>query len=129
MGLNFSICDADRKLPRLRSQEQEIAITVLVFIKSDTQCYKKTFDIPPIMILNSLSDTRSIEVMTIAGRERGIVFLGKTFVADKSYDTLDDAIAATKKDIDLGVAVVITPDADQFRVWILVPDQMILQAA
>ncbi|MFN5728510.1 MAG: hypothetical protein ACK48D_17670, partial [Pseudanabaena sp.] len=70
MGLNFSICDADRKLPRLRSQEQELAITVLVFIKSDTQCYKKTFDIPPIMILNSLSDTRSIEVMTIAGRER-----------------------------------------------------------
>lgn len=43
MGLNFSICDADRKLPRLRSQEQELAITVLVFIKRDTQCYKKNF--------------------------------------------------------------------------------------
>ena len=41
------------------------------------------------MILNSLNETRSIEVITIAGRECGIVFLGKTFVADKSYDTLD----------------------------------------
>ncbi|TYQ25714.1 hypothetical protein PseudUWO311_14770 [Pseudanabaena sp. UWO311] len=81
------------------------------------------------MILNSLNETRSIEVMTIAGKKKGIIFLGKTFVADKAYDILDDAIAATKKDIDLGVAVVITPDEDQFRVWILVPDQMILQAA
>jgi hypothetical protein len=81
------------------------------------------------MILNSLNETRSIEVITIAGRERGIVFLGKTFVADQSYDTLDHAIAASKKDLDLGVAVVITPDEDQFRVWVLVPDQMMLQAA
>lgn len=81
------------------------------------------------MILNSLNEARSIEVMTIAGRARGIIFLGKTFVADKSYDILDDAIAASKKALDLGVALVITPDEDQFRVWILLPDQMILQAA
>jgi hypothetical protein len=82
------------------------------------------------MILNSLNETRSIEVMTIAGKRKGIIFLGKTFVADKSYDILDDAIAASKKDIDQGVAVVITPDAEQFRVWILVPeDQMIFQDA
>lgn len=81
------------------------------------------------MILNSLNETRSIEIMTSAGRERGIVFLGKTFVADKSYDILDDAIAASKKDLDLGVAIVITPDKDQFRVWISIPNQIILQAA
>jgi hypothetical protein len=42
------MCDADRKLARLRSQEQELEITVLTFIESDTQCYGKTFDIPPM---------------------------------------------------------------------------------
>ncbi len=81
------------------------------------------------MILNSLNETRSIEVMTIAGKKKGIIFLGKTFVADQSYDTLDDAIAASKKYLDLGVAVVITPDAKQFRLWVSVPSQMIFQAA
>ena len=45
------------------------------------------------MILNSLNETRSIEVITSAGREKGIIFLGKTFVADKSYKSLQEAIA------------------------------------
>ena len=81
------------------------------------------------MILNSLNETRSIEVMTIAGKEKGIIFLGKTFVADKAYNRLDDAIAAGRQDLDLGVAIVITPDAEKFRVWVSVPKQMIFQAA
>ncbi|MEA5476840.1 hypothetical protein VB774_04325 [Pseudanabaena galeata UHCC 0370] len=81
------------------------------------------------MILNSLNETRSIEVITLAGRERGIVFLGKTFVADKSYKSLDEAIAACRQDLDLGLAVLITPDAEKFRVWVSVPNQMIFQAA
>ncbi len=81
------------------------------------------------MILNSLNETRSIEVITLAGRERGIVFLGKTFVADKSYKSLDEAIAACRQDLDLGLAVLITPDTEKFRVWVSVPNQMIFQAA
>ncbi len=81
------------------------------------------------MILNSLNETRSIEVITPAGREQGIVFLGKTFVAGKSYKSLQDAIAACRGDLDLGFAVLIAPDAEQFRVWVLVPSQMIFQSA
>ena len=81
------------------------------------------------MILNSLNETRSIEVTTLAGRERGIVFLGKTFVADRAYRSLDEAIAACRQDLDLGLAVLITPDAEKFRVWVSVPNQMIFQAA
>ena len=81
------------------------------------------------MILNSLNETRSIEVITLAGRERGIVFLGKTFVADKSYKSLDEAIAACRQDLDLGLAVLITPDTEKFRVWVSVPNKMIFQAA
>ena len=81
------------------------------------------------MILNSLNEARPIEVITLGGREKGIVFLGKTFVADKSYGSLDAAIAASKKDLDMGIAIVITPDAQQFRIWVSVPSQMILQTA
>ncbi|GBO54021.1 hypothetical protein APA_1969 [Pseudanabaena sp. lw0831] len=81
------------------------------------------------MILNSLNETRSIEVITFAGRERGIVFLGKTFVADRSFNSLNAAIAACRKDLDLGLAILITPNADKFQVWVSVPNQMIFHAA
>ena len=43
MSLNFSICDADRKLSQLRSQEQELAIAVLTFKQRYLQCYRKNF--------------------------------------------------------------------------------------
>ncbi len=79
------------------------------------------------MILDSLDQTQLIEVITPAGRERGIVFLNKTFVADRCYEKLEQAIAACRGDLDLGLGVVITPDADKFQVWISVPSQMILQ--
>ncbi len=80
------------------------------------------------MILNSLNETRSIEVLTLAGRERGLVFLGKTFVVDKLYKSLNEAIAACRADLDLGVALLIAPEADKFCVWVSVPTQMIFQA-
>jgi hypothetical protein len=80
------------------------------------------------MILNSLNQTRSIEVITPAGREKGIVFLGKTFVADKSYQSLKEAIAACRGDLDLGLALLITPNAEKFQVWVLVPNQIIFQS-
>ncbi|MFM7599600.1 MAG: hypothetical protein ACKO7R_00120 [Pseudanabaena sp.] len=81
------------------------------------------------MILNSLNEARQIEVITTTGKERGIVFLGKTFVADKAYNSLNEAIAVCRKDLDLGLAVLITPDAEKFRLWVSVPTQMISQAA
>ena len=47
------------------------------------------------MILNSLNLVRSIVIKSIAGTENAIVFLGKNFVADKAYNSLNDAIRAT----------------------------------
>lgn len=79
------------------------------------------------MILNSLDQVQLIEVITPAGRERGILFLNKTFVTDRSYEKLEQAIAACRGDLDLGLGVVITPNANKFQVWISVPSQMILQ--
>jgi len=80
------------------------------------------------MILNSLNQVRSIVIKTIAGTEKAIVFLGKTFVVDKAYNSLNEAIAGCKRDIDLGMAILIAPEADHFKVWVAIPNEMILQA-
>ncbi|TYQ29322.1 hypothetical protein PseudUWO311_00010 [Pseudanabaena sp. UWO311] len=81
------------------------------------------------MILNSLNQVRSIVINTVAGTEQAIVFLGKTFVADKVYNSLNDAIAGCRRDLDLGMAVLIAPNDSQFSVWLSIPNEMILQAA
>lgn len=80
------------------------------------------------MILNSLTQVRSTVINTIAGTEKAIVFLGKTFVVDKAYDSLKEAIAGCKRDVDMGIAILIAPEADQFKVWVAIPNEMILQA-
>jgi hypothetical protein len=81
------------------------------------------------MILNSLNQVRSIVIKTVAGTEQAIVFLGKTFVVDKAYESLEKAIAGSKRDVDLGLAVLIAPEADKFNVWVAIPNELILQAA
>ena len=80
------------------------------------------------MILNSLNQVRSIVIKSIAGTEKAIVFLGKTFVVDKAYNSLNEAIAGCKRDVDLGFAILIAPEANQFKVWVSIPNEMILQA-
>ena len=81
------------------------------------------------MILNSLNQVRSIIIKSIAGTENAIVFLGKTFVADKAYNSLNEAIAGCRKDLDLGMAILIAPDANQFKIWVAIPNELILSAA
>jgi len=80
------------------------------------------------MILNSLNQVRTIVINTVVGTEKAIMFLGKYFVAENAYDSLNEAIAGCKRDLDLGMALLIAPDANQFRVWISIPDDLILQA-
>ncbi len=81
------------------------------------------------MILNSLNQVRSIVINSIAGTEKAIVFLGKTFVVDKAYNSLNEAIAGCRKDLDLGMAILIAPEANLFKVWIAIPNELIWQAA
>jgi hypothetical protein len=80
------------------------------------------------MILNSLKQVRSIVINTVSGTERAIMFLGKIFVADKAYESIDQAIAGSKRDLDLGMAILIAPEADQFKVWVAIPKELILEA-
>jgi hypothetical protein len=81
------------------------------------------------MILDSLNQVRSIVINTVTGTEQAIIFLGKTFVVDKAYNSLNDAIAGCRSDLDLGIAVLIVPKANQFSVWVSIPNELILQAA
>ena len=79
------------------------------------------------MILNSLNQVRKIVIKSIAGTEQAIIFLGKTFVADKIYNSINEAIAGCRQDVDMGMGVLIVPDTNQFRVWVAIPDEFILQ--
>ena len=78
------------------------------------------------MILNSLNQVRSIVINSIAGTEKALVFLGKTFVADRVYNSLNEAIAGCRRDLDMGMAILIAPEADLFKVWVAIPNELIL---
>jgi hypothetical protein len=79
------------------------------------------------MILNSLNQVRSIVIKTIAGTEKAIMYLGKIFVADKLYGSLDEAIAGCRRDLDLGMAILIVPEVNQFCIWVAIPDELLLE--
>jgi hypothetical protein len=81
------------------------------------------------MILNSLNQVHSIVINTVVGTEQAIIFLGKIFVVDKAYNSLKEAIAGCRRDLDLGTAVLIAPNDNQFSVWVSIPNELILQSA
>ena len=98
-------------------------------IERDTNPIEKFFLRVKAMILNSLNQVRSIVIKSIAGTEQAIVFLGKTFVVDKAYASLNEAIAGCRRDLDLGMAILIAPEANEFKVWVAIPNELIWQAA
>jgi hypothetical protein len=79
------------------------------------------------MIINSINEVRTIAIKTIFGTEKAIVFLGKYFVAENAYDSLNEAIAGCKRDLDLGMALLIIPEANRFCVWLAVPEELLLE--
>jgi len=98
-------------------------------IERDTNPIEKNVHKAKAMILNSLNQVRSIIINTVVGTEQAIIFLGKTFVVDRAYNSLNEAIAGCRRDLDLGMAVLITPNENQFSVWVVIPNEMILQSA
>jgi hypothetical protein len=101
---------------------------VQTLIERDTNPIEKFFLRAKAMILNSLNKVRSIVINSVAGTEEAIVFLGKTFVVDKAYNSLNEAIAGCRRDLDLGMAVLIAPNDNQFSVWVSIPNELILQS-
>jgi hypothetical protein len=81
------------------------------------------------MFFSSLNQVRLIGINTIFGTEKAITVLGKTFVDHKVCNSLNEAIAGCRRDLDLGMAILIAPDANQFKVWVAIPNELIWQAA
>lgn len=79
------------------------------------------------MLFNSLNQVRLIGINTIFGTEKAITVLGKTFVDHKVCNSLSEAIAECKSGLELGIAVMVTCNADKFNVWISIPEEVILQ--
>ena len=119
-------CDLDRIYSYSKSRERRFAIASPTLTAGDTKPIEKFFQQAEAMILDSLNQVRSIIINTIVGREKAIVFLGKTFVVDKAYNSLKEAIAGCRRDLDLGMAVLIAPEANYFNVWVSIPSEMIL---
>jgi hypothetical protein len=80
-----------------------------------------------IMFFSSLNQVRLIGINTIFGTEKAITVLGKTFVDHKICNSLNDAIAECRSDLELGIAVLITCNADKFSIWVSIPEEVILQ--
>jgi hypothetical protein len=80
------------------------------------------------MFFSSLNQVRLIGIKTIFGTEKAITVLGKTFVDHKVCDSLNEALAECKSDLELGIAVLITCNADKFSVWVSIPEEVILQS-
>jgi len=127
--INYSHCDLDRIYSPSTSQEHRLAIALQTLIVRDTKPIEKFLLRAKAMILNSLNQVRSIVINSVAGTEKAIVFLGKTFVVDKAYNSLKEAISGSKRDVDLGMAVLIAPEANQFKVWVAIPNQLFLQVS
>ncbi len=81
------------------------------------------------MLLTSLQDTQSINLITPAGKEKGITYFGQIFVAGKVYTDLKAAITACRRDLDAGLSALIITEAGQYRLWCSIPNQMVAQAA
>ena len=79
------------------------------------------------MFFSSLNQDRLIGINTIFGTEKAITVLGKTFVDHKVCNSLNEAIAECRSDLELGIAVLITCNADKFSIWVSIPEEVILQ--
>jgi hypothetical protein len=91
--------DPDRIYAHITSQKHRFAIATPALIERDSNLIEKFFQRAKAMILNSLNQVRSIVINTATGTEQAMIFLGKTFVVDKAYNSLNDAIAGCRSDI------------------------------
>ncbi|CAN1212824.1 C-type lectin domain-containing protein [Tumidithrix helvetica PCC 7403] len=70
----------------------------------------------------ALSDFETIDVYTPWGKERGIFYLGQTFMPIKVYKGIHEAIAACRRDLDAGLLSIVVTESNRFSVWWQLPD-------
>jgi hypothetical protein len=69
------------------------------------------------MIILSLSEIQPTNFSTPWGSEQGICYLGKTFLPIFVHPNQQDAIAACRRDLDLGMLSIIVDEGDFISQW------------
>lgn len=69
------------------------------------------------MIILSLSEIQLTNFSTPWGNEKGINYLGKTFLPINVHANQQEAIAACRRDLDLGMLSIIVDEGDRVSLW------------
>jgi hypothetical protein len=69
------------------------------------------------MIILSLSEIQATNFSTPWGSEQGIRYLGKTFLPINTHANQQEAIAACRQDLDLGMLSIIVDEGDHISQW------------
>jgi hypothetical protein len=79
-----------------------------------------------MIILNDLTNLE-IELNTSLGKEKAIYFLGWSFLMTNSYKSLKEAIAACRRDLDVGLFSIVVENicTKEFSLWCPVPKELI----
>jgi hypothetical protein len=71
-----------------------------------------------------LSETNNIEISVFGHKMKGISYLGKVFLPTDLCGDIKPAIAACRRDLDLGLLSVVINDAESYRLWTFVPNEV-----
>jgi len=69
------------------------------------------------MIILSSSEIQPINLLTPWGDEKGICYLGKTFLPINIHPNQQEAIAACRRDLDGGMLSIVVDEGDRVSLW------------
>jgi len=69
------------------------------------------------MIILSLAEIETTDFSTPWGSEKGICYLGKFFLPIDIHINQQEAIAACRRDLDLGMLSIIVDEGDRISLW------------
>ena len=79
------------------------------------------------MIILSLSEIEPKNFLTPWGDEKGICYLGKTFLPIDVHATQQEAIAACRRDLDAGMMSIVVDEGDRVSIWWYFADELGIQ--
>ena len=79
------------------------------------------------MIILKASANLEVEINTALGKEKGIKYLGWSFLMTNSYRSLQEAIAACRQDLDVGLFSIVVENicTKDFSLWCPIPTELI----
>jgi hypothetical protein len=80
-----------------------------------------------MIILKDLTNLE-VEFNTALGKEKGIYYLGWSFLMTNSYRNLQEAIAACRQDLDVGLFSIVVENirTQDFTLWCPIPQELMV---